>query len=188
MEHNLKTQILQATVAVFSEKGMKFTMDDIARELSISKKTIYTVFDKKTSLMLEMVDYCFDAIKESEAAIIADDSLTTVEKIERILGVMPESYTELDFTQLYTLRDKYPKVYKRVEHRLETGWENTIALINQGIEEGVIRPVSIPLIKVMLESTLESFFKRDVLSMNGLSYDEGLKTVVSIIIDGIKVR
>ncbi|MBO6047453.1 MAG: TetR/AcrR family transcriptional regulator [Erysipelotrichaceae bacterium] len=188
MEENLKNRILQATINVFSQKGIKFTMDDIAKELSMSKKTIYTVFDKKTSLMLDMVDYCFDAIKVSEGEIIEDGALSTVEKIERILGVMPESYVDLDLAQLSMLRDKYPQVYKRVEHRLETGWESTINLIRQGIDEGVIRDIPIPLVKLMLESTLESFFKRDVLTMSGLTYDEGLKTVVNIIIDGIKVR
>ena len=43
MESTIREQILDATVLVFNKKGMKFTMDDIARELGMSKKTIYTV-------------------------------------------------------------------------------------------------------------------------------------------------
>ena len=39
-----------------------------------------------------MVDYMFDSIKESEQQIVEDDALSTVEKIRRILGVIPESY------------------------------------------------------------------------------------------------
>ena len=42
-----KERILEATMKVFNKKGLKFTMDDIAEELSMSKKTIYTVFDNK---------------------------------------------------------------------------------------------------------------------------------------------
>ena len=37
-----KSRILEATLRVFNRKGLKFTMDDIASELSMSKKTIYT--------------------------------------------------------------------------------------------------------------------------------------------------
>ena len=39
----LQKNILDATLRVFDQKGLKFTMDDLAKELSISKKTIYTV-------------------------------------------------------------------------------------------------------------------------------------------------
>lgn len=40
----LQKNILDATLRVFDQKGLKFTMDDLAKELSISKKTIYTVY------------------------------------------------------------------------------------------------------------------------------------------------
>lgn len=71
--------ILDATLRVFDQKGLKFTMDDLAKELSISKKTIYTVYDDKEALFLAMVDYIFDSIKESEQMILTDPSLSVVE-------------------------------------------------------------------------------------------------------------
>jgi hypothetical protein len=43
---------------------------------------------------------------------------------------------------------------------LETGWESTIELIEKGIAEGVIRPIKIPILKMMLESSLEQFFSK----------------------------
>jgi AcrR family transcriptional regulator len=181
----LKESILSATLQLFNEKGLKFTMDDIASLLGMSKKTIYTVFKDKESLFLAMVDCIFDSIKESEAQLMADESLSTKEKIRKILGVMPESYMDIDFRQLYMLRDKYPGTYKRVEERLESGWENTIALIEQGMEEGVIRKVKIPIVKMMLEAALEHFFARDILIQNNMSYVEGLNDVVDILMDGI---
>jgi AcrR family transcriptional regulator len=181
----LKETILEGTIQVFNQKGLKFTMDDIANQLGMSKKTIYTVFRDKELLFLSMVDYMFDSIKESEKQVIADEGLTTVEKIRRILGVMPESYRNIDFGQLYILRDKYPTTYKRVEERLEGGWETTIALMEQGMEEGVIRRVDIPIVKMMLEAAVEQFFQRDILLRNGISYIDGLNEVVQILMDGI---
>lgn len=184
----MKERILEATIKVFNEKGLKFTMDDIAKELSISKKTIYTVFRDKESLFYDMVDFCFDRIKESESSILENPDLTTVEKLTAILGVLPESYREIDFQQLYSLKEKYPTTYKRVEERLESGWEGTIALINQGVKEGTIRPVNIPILKTMMEATLEQFFQRDVLYSNKISYNEALQEVVHILVDGIKIN
>ncbi len=181
----LREQILEGTLQVFNYKGMKFTMDDIAHNLGISKKTIYTVFKNKEEMFLELVDYLFDGIKEEELRIYEDDSLSIVEKVRMILGVLPGSYKELDLRQLYVLKDNFPKVYSKVEERLENGWELTIDLIQQGIDEGVIRPIRIPILKMMLEASLEQFFMRDVLIENKISYQEGLEDVVEILVDGI---
>lgn len=184
----MKEKIIEATIWVFNQKGLKFTMDDIAKELSMSKKTIYTVFKDKESLLFEMVDYCFDKIKESEDAVLSDETLSTAEKIRQILGVLPESYMDIDFRQLYSLKEKYPKTYRKVEQRLESGWEKTIALINQGMEEGIVRPVNVQIVKMMLEASIEQFFARDILIRNGLTYKEALDEVVRVIVDGIIVR
>lgn len=184
----LREMILQGTIKAFNQKGMKFTMDDIASILSISKKTIYTVFSDKEELFLSMVDYLFDNIKVSEQQVLEDKNMSTLEKIRAILGVMPESYKEIDFRQLYLLKDKYPKIYAQVEKRLETGWDTTIALMEQGMEEGVIRKVQIPIVKMMMEASLEQFFQRDILLQCELSYAEALNEVVEILVDGITVK
>lgn len=184
---DLKEEILKATLQIFNEKGLKFTMDDIAELLKISKKTLYKVFDDKEALFLAMVDYMFDTIKESERAVVEDDSLSTVNKIHKILGVLPEGYKDVDLRQLYLLKEKYPKIYKQVELRLETGWETTIELIEQGIAEGCIQPIRIPILKMMLEASVEQFFQRDILIQNKVSYQDALDEVVNILMEGIKV-
>ena len=184
----LRETILEGTIKAFNQKGLKFTMDDIAGELSMSKKTIYTVFRDKESLFLAMVDYLFDSIKERELQVLKDENLSTLEKIRKILGVLPEGYQEIDFRQLYLLREKYPEIYVKVEERLETGWETTISLLEQGMKEGVIRQVQIPIVKMMLEAALEQFFQRDILIQNGISYKDALEEVVNILVDGSRNR
>ena len=188
MENTIREQILEATILVFNKKGMKFTMDDIARELGMSKKTIYMVFADKQELVYDMVDYCFDSIKESEQKVMKNAGLSTLEKIQAILGVLPDGYKEIDFSQLYILRDKYPRIYTRVEERLESGWDATMELLQRGMNEGVVRKVDTALVKVMFEATLEQFFRRDVLVKNGITYSDALAQVVDIICNGIRER
>ena len=182
----LKNKIIEATIEVFNRKGIKFTMDDIAAELGMSKKTIYNTFRDKQDLFLSTVDYCFDKIKESEKEVLEDDSLATLDKLRRLLGVMPEGYKDISFEKLSILKTRYPKIFVKVQERLETGWEATLMLINQGIKEGVIRPVDTALVKTMFEATVERFFMSDVLVNSKMSYTEGLEEVVNILIDGIK--
>ena len=182
-----KERILKGTIQAFNEKGLKFTMDDLARILGMSKKTIYVEFTDKNSLFLAMVDYLFDGIKESEEEIINNTDIDIVDKITTMLGVLPESYKDIDLRQLYMLKDKYPVIYKRVEERFENGWQQTIELLKEAMEEGKVRKVNVDIFKMMMEAAIEQFFQRDILIYNSLSYEEGLKEVDGILMNGIKL-
>ena len=66
MKEDIKARIFESALALFREKGIKFTMDDVAKNLGISKKTLYLVVRDKEALLNEMVDYGFNLIKEAE--------------------------------------------------------------------------------------------------------------------------
>lgn len=184
----VRNEILEGTAVLFNRNGLKFTMDELAAMIHRSKKTIYTVFPDKETLLCSMVDHVFDNIKSTENKILQNPGLETVEKLRQLLGAMPEQYQTVDFRKLYVLREKYPVVYGRVQDRLESGWESTIALMKKGMKEGKIRRISIPVFKTMFESTLEQFFQRDILVENGITYSRALDEVVNILVDGIVIR
>ncbi len=181
----MKEKILQGTMNVFRQKGIKFTMDDLAADLGMSKKTIYTVFSDKESLLIELVDYVFDTIKESESVVMADTTLDTTDKLRRILSVMPETYMGMDFGQLHMIRGKYPKAYERIEQRLESGWEQTIELIDQGVAEGVFRPVNKLVFQLTFEAALERFLTGDELMENKVKYLDALQDLANLLVDGV---
>ena len=79
--NEIRQKIMEAVIDQFNSKGMKFTMDDISKELHISKKTIYKEFDDKDELFFATVEYGFSNIKKKEAEVLADDSLDLLEKI-----------------------------------------------------------------------------------------------------------
>lgn len=185
----LRQKILESTITVFNKKGLKLTMSDIATEISISKKTIYKEFDSKDELFDAMVDYIFDTIKEKENEIANDPNLGTIDRLKALLGAMPDSYQGINFQELHPLKEKYPEVYEKIAMRLETGWETTIALLEQGKKEGVIRKdADIRIIKVMLEASIEKMISEDMLEKNNIKYVDALKEVVDILVDGIAVR
>ena len=89
----LRVRILDEAAKLFDRKGIKFTMDDLARSLAVSKKTIYTVFEDKRSIMTETIDRFFDDALTEEEAILNDDSLgipdqlkAPTAKISNLLG------------------------------------------------------------------------------------------------------
>ena len=183
---NLKERIMDATVFEVNEKGLTFTMDDVARRLKISKKTIYTVFRDKETLCMETVDYCFAEIKKAEQEIAGSTELSIQEKIKKIIVALPERYREIDFHKLQGGREKYPRVYKRMVEKLHGGWETTIALLKEGISCGELKPFPIPVFRCMVESTIEAFLESDTLSNVGCSYEEALEDMVAILWEGIR--
>ena len=89
-----RQKILDSALHLFHEKGLRFTMDDIAADLSISKKTIYRIFEDKEALFCEVADTCFRSIKESERAVLEDPTLDTKTRLRALLGVMPAPYQD----------------------------------------------------------------------------------------------
>ena len=51
----MRDKIIDATVEEFKQNGLKFTMNDLAKRLGISKKTIYTVFESKQAVLVAVV-------------------------------------------------------------------------------------------------------------------------------------
>ena len=184
----MEKRIIEGALHIVEKQGVKFTMDELASELGMSKKTIYTVFRDKNELLIAMVDYVFVYIKESVALVMEDKHLSLLQKIRKILGVMPENYTDFDFTQFYVLRDKHPEVYERVRQRLESGWEMTNRLLEQGVEEGLIRSVDFRVFQLVFESAVERFIMGDELEREEIDYMQALEELVTIMVDGIVVH
>ncbi len=183
----IRTQIMDAVVELFNQKGMKFTMDDISKKLHISKKTIYKEFNDKDELFYATVDYGFTTIKQKEAEIIADESLDIVDKIAKVIVCLPDNYKNIDFRQVYQLRDKYPVVYSRIAKKIETDWDETERLLKQAMKEGRIREVPIPVLRLTIEGAIERFLGTNELSRTDISYDQALDDMINIIINGLRI-
>jgi len=189
MDLELKNKIIQGTIRVYNTKGLKLTMDDVASEIGISKKTIYKVYRSKEELFDDVVDYVFDGIKMREEEILREPGLSITDRTRKLLAAFPEGLSEVDFTKLDTLKDKYPKVYKKVNKRLDSGWEPTLELLREGQRQGLYRSDMNPLIfKEMMDTAIAGFFETDVLAKNKIKYLDALNEVVDILLGGILVK
>jgi transcriptional regulator with XRE-family HTH domain len=185
---DLRSRILDEAAKQFDRKGIKFTMDDLAHALGMSKKTIYTVFEDKRSIMTQTIDRFFDDALIEEEMILNDETLSVPEQLRQIIGCVPERYTQNDLSQLSVLKEKYPSVYRHWKFCRENYWEGVAVLLEKGIKEGSIRPVSLPILKTMFQATVEQFFQKDVLIKNHITYREALASVADILVNGIIMK
>ena len=184
----MNERILEGALKVFREKGPKFTMDDLASEMKMSKKTIYTIFTDKNELMCDMMDYAFDMIKAAEDKVCADPNLSTVERVRSILAVLPESHYGFDYSAMRHLAEKYPMAYQKMTDRLDSGWETTMDILNKGIEEGEFRSFNLEIFKLMYEACVDKLLMGDFLQTSDVDYPDALSQVVDVMVDGIVVK
>lgn len=180
----LEEKIVRQTIQLFQEKGLKFTLDELASELRISKKTIYQYFPSKEAILNEVVEFGFGNIQAKKAAILESD-LNTVDKLKTVLIAMPNEYEQIDFSALKDLETTYPQVAQNLQEHFEADWEPIFALIEQGIYEESIRPVNLVVLKMTLTSAFNYFLATDDLEETGLTYREALREMVDIILHGL---
>lgn len=66
------------------------------------------------------------------------------------------------------------------------GWKLVERYLKAGMEKGMIREVSIPVVMAMVKGTVHSFMQTGALYENGLSYEQGKIEMVKILMKGIE--
>lgn len=183
-DRELRARLREAGLELFRREGLHFTMQQAAQAIHISKKTIYCVYASKEELLLDMVDEAFASIHRRKQAIL-DGPGTLEEKIRSVIIALPESYSAMDLQQLELLDERYPRVAQRVRQHLETGWEPTLALLEQAMEQGLMRRVSLPVLQGMISAAIEHFLANRSLEAQGISYTQALEEMISIILEGV---
>ena len=137
--NELKFRIIRTAMPLFKQKGIKAVrMDDIANILSISKRTLYEIYNNKEDLLLEGVknDYYEKTKRIQDYAMTAENEIDIVVTFFRMKFADLDSITPKFFTEL----DKYEKVKLFMqEYKTEQQTEAT-EFIRKCIENGFFVP------------------------------------------------
>ena len=136
----MKEKIINKASDMFLKLGFKsVTMDDIAGEMCISKKTIYKYFFNKELLIEESTAKLHKEIHEIINTIISKDYNAIEENFE-IRKMFKEMFQSSDDSPIYQLKKHYPEIYQLVIEReineCNTTFEQNII---KGIQQGYYR-------------------------------------------------
>jgi hypothetical protein len=130
----MKNKIISKAADLFLKLGFKsVTMDHIASEMCISKKTIYKYFCNKESLIKESTVQVHKTVHKSIDAIIEKNHNAIEENFE-IRKMFREMFKAADSSPSYQLKKHYSEIYNEVISR-ELHKCNT--LFKQNIEKGI---------------------------------------------------
>ncbi|WKB35418.1 TetR/AcrR family transcriptional regulator [Terrilactibacillus sp. S3-3] len=181
----MKERIIKGFIEEAQKKNIKFTMDDLAENLGISKRTIYEHFSSKKEILETIIQRSFDGIKNKEKEIIERNDLKTVEKIQAVMTIVPKYFDLYDREILVQMKKYYPEQWEQVTFELNNTWNNLRDLLSQGIEEGVIKNFNLSIVMKLISSGINWFNNRHFLIQNNINSEEAYSTIADILLFGL---
>jgi len=136
----MKDRILQKSTDMFLRLGFKsITMDDIACEMCISKKTIYKYFANKDILIEESVQMVHKEVHQTITKIVSQN-FNAIEENFEIRRMFKEMFKSVESSPIYQLKKHYPEIYEKVLSMQVSICEECFRdNIIKGINEGLYR-------------------------------------------------
>ena len=169
MNEELKN-ILAKVRCLYMKYGIKsVTMDDVARELGISKKTLYQYVNDKNELVKKVVELELDEKAEGFTKMSCP-GLNAVEEIFEVHKQVQQMLKDYNPSTEYDLRKYYPELYTQVvKVRRERVYSNIIANLNKGKSEGLYRSeLDVEIIAKLQLSRVESAFDDKIFTQDEL--------------------
>lgn len=189
----LKGRIMETALKAFTQQGIRAVkMDAIASELSISKRTLYEIYEDKEHLLFETIKNYDERKRQTLTEYAQQDNHHVIDiileayrlKLKEIRSVNPLFYTDIL---------KYPKLAQYIKNNNERARDRYTAFMQRGVDEGYLRPdVNYQMIPYMMEaisqyiltsklldkySFEEMFTNYFLVSLRGLCTQRGIKVI-----------
>jgi AcrR family transcriptional regulator len=180
-----REKILYFTHAKFITEGFyKTTMDEIAKDLQISKKTIYKHFESKEDLLaavcdsrIKMTHEFLDEIVDSD-----DDSIT---KFLKILNKQKSLAMNCSTTWFRDLEIHAPHLRKKFDElRSDKVTSMLLKLLEQGKKEKMIESVPHDILITALNGAIEAVTRAEFILNSKYSFHEAMRITSEIFFNG----
>ena len=119
---------------MFLNLGFKsVTMDDLAKRMAISKKTIYSHFCNKTKLVEESTHHLFHIITQGIDEIVAQEK-NPIEELYEIKRFVAAHLKDEKSSPQYQLQKYYPQLYNCLKNKQ---FEKMHGCVRRNVERGV---------------------------------------------------
>lgn len=104
MDNEVRDRILEGAMNLFNRYGVRsVTMDDVAREVSMSKKTLYQYFVNKDGLVTAVARYHMD-LERKEFSEIEHRAVNAIDELHQIAQCMRRNIQDINPSMLYDLQ------------------------------------------------------------------------------------
>jgi AcrR family transcriptional regulator len=187
VKNNIKAGIMVKAEELFRRYGMRsVTMDDLANELSISKKTLYRHFNDKDELVIKICKEAFRRLGQDQEDI-RKNSKNAIDEIIQLMEYMNVMFGTMRQNVLYDMKKYYPEAWKTyVDYKEQTLKACILQNIKRGIKEDVYRKEIKPEIVASLRIALvETTFDPNAFPQNKFDFAEVQEQSLSMFMYGL---
>jgi len=161
-------RIIDETYKLLTTKSCKLiTMDEIANNLGISKRTLYENFKDKSTLLEDCLSNNFEQANE-KVKKITENSENSLISFMLMTQMAHKSIANIGYDNINDIKKYYPQIYTNVflKH-VDFHKKNTYQLIQKAIKEGlIIKKVDVDFLQNMLRVFLFYCSKNEYISLN----------------------
>ncbi len=181
-----KDKILKFASDKFFREGFnKTSMDEIALQLHISKKTIYKHFPSKDKLIEAILEKNCEYHTENELRILNQNS-NVIKKIAQMIQFYLNDFTKYSDKWLSDLQIHKPELWnKYMRFKNEKHYNHFKKIFLQGKKEKLLKDMPLDLILNSIETIVKGVLHTDFLINSKLSFKQALNYSIDILISGI---
>ncbi|MBK8554036.1 MAG: TetR/AcrR family transcriptional regulator [Ignavibacteria bacterium] len=184
-----RLKILKYSRKKFHSEGFyKTSMDEIAGELHVSKKTIYKYFPSKEKLLEEI---CSDTSCEitDKVETIVEGNEDVVVKFVKLLNMHSNVTMNISEKWLNDLTIHAPQIKKNIDEMKNEQINKVLRkLLEQGKKENLIENFPTPIIIKVFNTALVSVLNPEFLINNKFSLQNAFKITYEMLLNGILTK
>ncbi|MGD9552119.1 MAG: TetR/AcrR family transcriptional regulator [Candidatus Caldatribacteriota bacterium] len=187
-KNKVKKRILITARKYFFTQGYsKATMDELATELHMSKKTLYHFFRSK-QLLLESVIYdFFQEFHNKINKIVKNKKNRKISLLKQFMSSLQEQISQFNSWAFEDIRKNNPTAWQMINNLEEKLINNELRkMLQEGKKEGVVRQdIDLDLMVLMILNATKSLAIPEVVSQLSYSTEEVIDMLAKIFINGI---
>ena len=135
-------------------------MDEVAREMGMSKKTVYLYYPSKLKLMEEVISEMKNEIIMGVRKIMENPHAATIEKLKQSMIFTGEKLSVISPFVAADLARNVPNLWDLLKKiRYELAYKNIHALVEEGIKSGSLRKEISPELLLMFYSCAVQYLR-----------------------------
>jgi AcrR family transcriptional regulator len=187
-ENSAAQRIVGAARQHFLAHGFRsVTMDDLAAELGMSKKTLYAFFPSKTDLLRAVLLDKFRSVEADLDRIASECSSDFLLALRELLACMQHHTGEIQPPFVRDIRRESPEIFKLVESRRRQVIQRYFGRIfDEGQRAGIFR-TDVParlMIEILLGAT-DAIMNPPKLAELGLAPKDGYLAIITVVLEGV---
>jgi len=159
-----KDRILEGAAELFFKAGIRsVTMDDIARHMGISKKTIYVYYKDKDEIVTALVDKKLSEDKDRMCEVV-ETSSDVMEELINLMKCAEDFFSRINPILIHDMQKYHPESWQALQRfKAEVVVDTFQGILTRGIAQGYVRPEVDPRIMakmhvVQVEAGFNSYF------------------------------